>query len=419
MPHTTPIVGYLLCGLLAAGAVTIGARAAEPLTIGFDTEATGGLAPNGKAALLAMQIWVDDTNAKGGLLGRPVKLITYDDQSNPALVPGIVTKLLDVDKVDILIGGNGTNVVAPALPVVMQRQLTFLGLFGLDVNSEFHYDRYFSIIPAGGPYPKEAFSQGFFAVAQAMNPKPQSIALVGADAEFPKNALDGARAQAKRAGLKIVYDYTYPPATADYTPIVRAIQATSPDIVYVASYPPDTVGMIRAANETGLKTMLFGGGMVGLQATSIKMQLGPLINGIVDYDFWLPVGHYATPEALDFLKKYQAHAANSGVDALGYYLPPFAYADLQVLGAAVAGVGSLDQAKLADYLRTHTFHTLVGDIKFGPNGEWTEPRVLAVQFQGVQSHDLEQFRDPKVEVILWPPALKSGDLRAPYTDAKH
>jgi branched-chain amino acid transport system substrate-binding protein len=419
MPHTTPIVGYLLCGLLAAGAVTIGARAAEPLTIGFDTEATGGLAPNGKAALLAMQIWVDDTNAKGGLLGRPVKLITYDDQSNPALVPGIVTKLLDVDKVDILIGGNGTNVVAPALPVVMQRQLTFLGLFGLDVNSEFHYDRYFSIIPAGGPYPKEAFSQGFFAVAQAMDPKPQSIALVGADAEFPKNALDGARAQAKRAGLKIVYDYTYPPATADYTPIVRAIQATNPDIVYVASYPPDTVGMIRAANETGLKTMLFGGGMVGLQATSIKMQLGPLINGIVDYDFWLPVGHYATPEALDFLKKYQAHAANSGVDALGYYLPPFAYADLQVLGAAVEGVGSLDQAKLADYLRTHTFHTLVGDIKFGPNGEWTEPRVLAVQFQGVQSHDLEQFRDPKVEVILWPPTLNSGELRAPYTDAKH
>jgi branched-chain amino acid transport system substrate-binding protein len=251
-----------------------------------------------------------------------------------------------------------------------------------------------------------------------MNPKPQSIALVGADAEFPKNALDGARAQAKRAGYKIVYDHNYPPSTADYTPIVRAIQATNADIVYVASYPPDTVGMIRAANEIGLKTMLFGGGMVGLQATAIKTQLGPLINGIVDYDFWLPVGPYATPEALDFLKKYQAHAANSGVDALGYYLPPFAYADLQVLGAAVEGVGSLDQGKLADYLRSHTFHTLVGDITFGPNGEWTEPRVLAVQFRGVQSHDLEQFRDPKVEVILWPPALKSGELRAPYTDAK-
>jgi branched-chain amino acid transport system substrate-binding protein len=166
----------IACVAVAAMVIITATRAAEPLTIGFDTEATGGLAPNGKAALLAMQIWVDDTNAKGGLLGRPVKLITYDDQSNPALVPGIVTKLLDVDKVDILIGGNGTNLVAPAMPVVMQRNLTFLGLFGLDVNSEFHYDRYFSIIPAGGEHPKEAFSQGFFAVAEALNPKPHSMA---------------------------------------------------------------------------------------------------------------------------------------------------------------------------------------------------------------------------------------------------
>jgi branched-chain amino acid transport system substrate-binding protein len=90
-----------------------------------------------------------------------------------------------------------------------------------------------------------------------------------------------------------------------------------------------------------------------------------------------------------------------------------------VLGAAVEGVGSLDQDKLAAYLRSHTFHTVVGDIAFGPNGEWTEPRVLAVQFQGVQSHDLAQFKDPKTEVILWPPALKSGEVRTPYSDAKH
>ena len=418
MPRMLRIICCLLLSLLAAGAAAA-ARAAEPLTIGFDIEQTGALAPNGKAALLAMQIWAEDTNAKGGLLGRPVKLVFYDDQSNPALVPGIVTKLLDVDKVDLLIGGNGTNLVAPALPVVMQRHLTFLGLFGLDVNSEFHYDRYFSIIPAGGPHPKEAFSQGFFAVAAAQTPKPQSIALVGADAEFPKNALDGARAQAKRAGYRIVYDHTYPPSTADYSPIVRAIQAANPDMVFVASYPPDTVGMIRAANEVGLNTKLFGGGMVGLQATAIKTQLGPLLNGIVDYDFWLPVGPYATPEALAFLKKYQARAVEAGVDALGYYVPPFAYADLQVLGAAVEGVGSLDQTKLADYLRTHSFHTLVGDIRFGADGEWTEPRVLAVQFQGVQGHDLEQFRSVKPEVVLWPPTLKSGELRYPYTDAKH
>jgi branched-chain amino acid transport system substrate-binding protein len=119
-----------------------------------------------------------------------------------------------------------------------------------------------------------------------------------------------------------------------------------------------------------------------------------------------------------FLRKYQEKAAGAGVDALGYYLPPFAYSDMQVLEQAVEGSKSLDQDRLADYLRTHTFHTVAGDIAFGPNGEWTKARVLAVQFQGVSGHDAEQFKDPKKEVILWPPEYKSGELRYPYADAR-
>jgi len=413
-----------LCGaaLLAAGLLLAGvpnARAADPITIGFGMALTGGLAPNGKAALLAMQIWEQEINAKGGLLGRPVKLVYYDDQSNPATVPGIYTKLLDVDKVDLVISGYATNMVAPAMPVIMQHKRTFLGLLALAANSEFNYPNYFSISPTGGPQPKQSFSKGFFEVAMAQNPKPTTLAIVGADAEFPRNATDGARELAKQAGLKIVYDRTYPPTTNDYTPIVRGIQAANPDLVFVASYPPDTVGMIRAANEIGLKAKLFGGGMVGLQSTAIKTQLGPLLNGIVDYDFWLPIGSFATPEALDLLQRYQAKSPGAGVDLLGYYLPPFAYADMQVLQAAVEGVGSLDQQKLADYIRSHTFHTVAGDITFGPNGEWTEARVLEVQFQDVKGNDVDQFKDPKVEVVLYPPPLKDGALIYPYSDARH
>jgi branched-chain amino acid transport system substrate-binding protein len=413
-----------LCGaaLLAAGLLLAGvpnARAADPITIGFGMALTGGLAPNGKAALLAMQIWEQEINAKGGLLGRPVKLVYYDDQSNPATVPGIYTKLLDVDKVDLVISGYATNMVAPAMPVIMQHKRTFLGLLALAANSEFNYPNYFSISPTGGPQPKQSFSKGFFEVAMAQNPKPTTLAIVGADAEFPRNATDGARELAKQAGLKIVYDRTYPPTTNDYTPIVRGIQAANPDLVFVASYPPDTVGMIRAANEIGLKAKLFGGGMVGLQSTAIKTQLGPLLNGIVDYDFWLPIGSLATPEALDLLQRYQAKSPGAGVDLLGYYLPPFAYADMQVLQAAVEGVGSLDQQKLADYIRSHTFHTVAGDITFGPNGEWTEARVLEVQFQDVKGNDVDQFKDPKVEVVLYPPSLKDGALIYPYSDARH
>ncbi len=403
--------------LLLTGPLT--ARAQNPITIGFGMALTGGLAPIGKAALLAMQIWEKETNAKGGLLGRQVKLVYYDDQSNPATIPGLYTKLLDVDKVDIVVSGYATNMIAPAMPVVIGHNRTFLALFGLATNSEFNYPKYFAIQPVGGPKPKEAFARGFFSVAMEQSPKPTTVAMVGADAEFPRNAMDGARIVAKELGLKIVYDKTYPPTTSDYSPIVRAIQATSPDIVLVCSYPPDSVGMIRAANEVGLKTKIFGGGMVGLQATAIKVQLGPLLNGIVDYDFWLPWSKLASPASLEFLKTYQAGASAAGVDPLGYYLPPFAYAYMQVLQQAVETAKSLDDEKFADALRKGTFHTIVGDIKFGSNGEWVEPRVLAVQFQNVKSNDMEQFRDPSAEVILWPPALKTGNIQYPYTEVKH
>src|SRR4051812_8327243 len=326
--------GALLALMLLLGG-TFAANAQAPVTIGFGMALTGGLAPIGKAALLAMQIWEKEINATGGLLGRQVKLVYYDDQSNPATIPGIYTKLLDVDKVSIVVSGYATNMIAPAMPVVMGHNRTFLALFGLATNSEFNYPKYFAIQPVGGPRPKEAFARGFFSVAMAQNPKPTMVAMVGADAEFPRNALEGARIVAKELGLKTVYDKTYPPTTSDYSPIVRAIQATNPDIVLVCSYPPDTVGMIRAANEVGLKTKMFGGGMVGLQATAIKTQLGPLLNGIVDYDFWLPWSKLATPASLAFLKTYQEQAPAAGVDVLGYYLPPFAYAYMQVLQQAV------------------------------------------------------------------------------------
>src|SRR5262249_45555158 len=123
--------------------------AQEPIKIGFSMALTGPLAPNGKQALLGMKIWEEETNAKGGLLGRPVKLVYYDDQSQASTVPGIYTKLIDVDKVDLVVGGYATNMVAPAMPVIMQKKKTFISLFALDVNAEFKYPNYFAVIPTG------------------------------------------------------------------------------------------------------------------------------------------------------------------------------------------------------------------------------------------------------------------------------
>jgi len=170
----------LLLGAAAALVISVGAQAQE-IKIGFSMSLTGPLAANGKQALLGMQIWEEEVNAKGGLLGKKVKLVYYDDQSQAAPVPGIYTKLLDVDKVDLIIGPYATVPAAAAMTVAVQRKKVFEILFGLDVNHEFKYDRFFAMIPSG-PDTKPSFTAGFFETAMAQNPKPQTVALAFADA---------------------------------------------------------------------------------------------------------------------------------------------------------------------------------------------------------------------------------------------
>ena len=157
------VAGALAAGLLFAASSFAQEKApsGEPITIGFSMALTGSLAVNGKSGLLATEIWKDDVNAKGGLLGRPVKLVYYDDQTNPSQVPGIYTKLLDVDKVDFVVSGYGTNIAAPAMPVVIGHKKTFISLFALDINEEFNYPNYFSMLPVG-PDPRPRDHQGLF-----------------------------------------------------------------------------------------------------------------------------------------------------------------------------------------------------------------------------------------------------------------
>jgi branched-chain amino acid transport system substrate-binding protein len=421
MPDTTgrgSIVGAILALTAATlAAAPAAAQSGEPIRIGFSMALTGGLAPNGKSALLAQKIWEEDVNAKGGLLGRPVKLVYYDDKSSPAEVPAIYTKLLDVDKVELVIGPYATAQIAPAMPIVMQKKKMFIGLLGLAVNTEFNYPNYFAMIPSG-PDAKPAFTKGFFDIAMAQGQKPQTVAIVAADQEFSRNAADGARENAKAANLRVVYDRTYPPSTADFAPIVRAIQASNPDIVVVCSYPPDSVGMVRSVNEIGFKPKAIGGAMVGLQATAIKTQLGPLLNGWTNYDFWLPVPKMEFAGVADLIKRYQAKAAAEGVDPLGYYMAPWGYAQLQVLQQAVESTKSLDDAKLGDYIRANTFKTVVGDVKFGAKGEWEKSRVLQVQFQNVKGNDVAQFKDMSTQVVVAPAEYESGKVIYPYEKAK-
>jgi len=307
--------------------------------------------------------------------------------------------------------------IAPALPVAIQKNKLLIGLFGTAVNAAFHYPNYFSM-NVNGPDAKRAVTAGLFDVAAAQNPKPKTVAIVAADAEFGRNASDGARENAGLHGFTIVYDRSYPPGTTDFAPVVRAVQAADPDIVVICSYPLDSVGILRAVDEVRFLPKLLGGAMVGVQSSNLKMQLGPLLNGVVNYESWLPAPTMQFPGVMEFLSKYQERARAEGTDPIGYNMPPWGYADLQVLEQAIRATGGIEDAALAAHLRVNAVHTIVGDIAFGSDGEWRESRMLQVQYRNIRGNALAQFKDMDNQVILTPAKFKTGEVIYPMADAK-
>jgi branched-chain amino acid transport system substrate-binding protein len=255
-----------------------------PLKIGMSMAQTGGLAGGGKASLLGIEIWRDDVNAKGGLLGRKVELVVYDDKSSAAETPAIYAKLLDVDKVDILFAPYATVPTAPLLPLVKQRGLLLMGNFSFQVNSKVNHDMWFNNAPWGPP---DSWAASFLQLGQKAGGK--TIALLSADQEFAQNLTRTTREVAKTLNMQVVYDQSYPPNTVEFSSILRALNATKPDIVYVASYPPDSAGILRAVNEIGVgsNVKIFGGAMVGLQFAAVMENMGSLLNGVVNYNTWL------------------------------------------------------------------------------------------------------------------------------------
>jgi branched-chain amino acid transport system substrate-binding protein len=402
----------------AALAATAGLPAAAfaqagPVKVGMSMPQTGSLGAGGQAALLALRMWVEDVNKKGGLLNRQVELIAYDDQTNPANVPGIYTKLLDVDKVDLLIAPYGTVPTAPIMPLVKQRGLLLMGNFSFQVNAKVQHDMWFNNAPWNDA---SSWSDGFFRAGQKAGAK--TVAVLAADNDFAQNLANGARDLAKKAGIKSVYDQNYPPATTDFSSLIRGIRAAKPDMVFVMSYPNDSVAIMRAVNEIGVgsSVKIFGGGMVGLQFTPIMTSLGSLLNGVLNYNSYVPGMKY--PGIEDFLERYSKKAAEAKVDPLGFYLPPFNYAIGQMLEQAVGATKSLDHKRLADYFRKNEVKTIVGPIRWDKNGEWASPRVVQAQFRGVVDKDMEQFRKAGKQIVVYPDEYKTGDVITPFEKAR-
>jgi branched-chain amino acid transport system substrate-binding protein len=338
--------------------------------------------------------------------GRQVELVVYDDQGSASITPGIYTKLIDVDKVDLLIAPYGTNPTASVMPLVKQRDLLLMGNFALDANAQIRHDKYFNNQPWSSARDS---ALPFLDLCKKLGAK--TIAVLAADAEFAQNIANGVRGELTAHGLQALYDQNYPPNTVDFSSMLRAIRAKKPDAVFVASYPAESSAIIRGLNELGVgeSVKLFGGGMVGLQYASIMESLGSQLNGVVNYNTWAPEKTMDFPGVREFIGRYQAKAKQANVDPLGFYLPPYDYAIGEILAQAVTATKSLDHKTLAKYLRSHELKTIVGSIHYSPSGEWANPRMIYIQFRGIADKDLEQFRQSGKQMIVAPDAFKTGD----------
>jgi len=178
------------------------------------------------------------------------------------------------------------------------------------------------------------------------------------------------------------------------------------------------VAIVRAVNEIGVgsQVQIFGGGMVGLQFTPNMVNLGSQLNGILNYNSYVPGMKY--PGVEDFLSRYAKRAAEAKVDPLGFYLPPFNYAIGQILEQASAATKTLDQKKLAAWLHANEVKTIVGPIRWDKNGEWASPRVVQAQFRGVADNNLDQWRKPGKQVIVYPEEYRTGDVATPFEKAR-
>ncbi|RZN28053.1 amino acid ABC transporter substrate-binding protein [Bradyrhizobium sp. Leo121] len=388
----------------------------SPIRIGYCLSLTGPLSGNSKSAQLAHDIWRDDVNSGGGLLGRPVELVRYDDEGDASRVASLYARLMDEDGVDLVIGGYGTNTNLAAMPEIISRQRYFVGLMALGANNELNYENYFAMIPTG-PDPNVALTEGFFETAARQTPRPTTVALLSAGAVFSRNPILGAKANAAKYGFEVVHEATYPLAASNFAPLLDDVAQSGPDLLFLCSYLQDTIDLVQALERHPFRPKMVGASMIGPQNADVKSKLGPLLNGIVNYEYWVPAPSLAFEGVSALLETYRSRAAGSGVDPLGHYMAPLACSQMQVVGLAIEGTGSLDDAALSEFTRRAVFSTVMGNITFGSRGEWTHPRVLQVQFQGVVSNSVDQFRDGSRQVVVAPQEMASGVLIYPFANA--
>lgn len=364
--------------LMVAGSAFAGVK---PILIGTSVSLSGSYAASAKYGLEGYQLFVEQINKRGGLLGRPVKLVYYDDRSDANTGVQLYEKLITADKVDLIVGPYSSGVTSAVSTVAEKHKMAMIGPEAADAKIYMRGYKYnFQGQTQAGRY-----MLGALALAKANGYK--TLAMLAEDTAFPKAVSEEVAKVVSQYGVTIVFNQSYPKGAADFSAMLTKVKQLNPDMVFANSYLPDAQGILRQCREQGVNAKLFA---VAVGAAEPEFgNLGSTANYVFGATQW--AANMKTKGNARFVKAYMG-MFKRGPD----YHSAANYATLQVLEAAVKSVGSLDQGKIAAAIAKTDMDTVYGHFK-------VDARGVQVGFASA----LLQWQQGK-QVVVWPDAVAQG-----------
>jgi branched-chain amino acid transport system substrate-binding protein len=381
---TTGVVVFALAGALST-APLVAHAAGKPIKIGVSLSLTGDFSADGIAFKQGYTLWAKDVNAKGGLLGRRVILDIVNDASSPVQVATNYQKLISIDHVDLVFGPFSTGLTKAASKVVNRYGYAFVegagggpSVFTLGLHNVFDVSL---------PVANNLVSFAKWIGAMPIATRPKTAAYATEDDPFTAPQLDVARAILEKAGVKTVYNKSYPSETTDYTPIATSIISSAPDVVLLGTLLPDFVAIAKQfiqQNFNPKALVATAGPDQGSQFSDAKSGVGATnTEGILVPNAWAPNFPFPGNAALvaEYVKVYGGKASGVSSDV------PEAYSVGQVTAQAVTKNHSLGQKALLATLHAGTFTSVQGPVKFNSTGQNVLASSYLFQWQNADATD--------------------------------
>ena len=375
-----------LAGVVAAS-LPLPAGAQTPIKIGASMSVTGTYAKPGSYQKEGYDICIDELNGKGGLLGRKVELVIYDDQSQPATAVKLYEKLITEDKVDAVMGPY-SSAVSEAVANVTEKYKKVMVAPLAATTSIFKKGRKYIFMVIT---PAENYLDGLIDMAAKRGLK--TVAIINEDTLFPKASAAGTAEAAKKRGMQVVLQEAYPKGNTDFSALLVKIKAANPDVIAAGTYFDDAVAITRQMKELNVNPKMFGltvGGDLP-EFYDLLKQNAEYVYGSTQWDESLPY-----PGQKEFLAAYTKKFKHEPS-----YHAAAGYAGCLIYGEAVKRAGTLDADRVREQLLKMEIKTAFGDYKVEADG-----------FQVAHKMVMLQWQDGK-RVVVWPDDLASGKMRYP------